>query len=93
MPYFNFIYFNPDYRNTASSLSAIINGLSTILMFVFKDPFLSVMTDDAVLGRTSESLFMRYIVSMVFARVLGTVIAQLMLMPAARVIALAAGII
>jgi hypothetical protein len=86
-------YFNPEFRTTASSLSAIINGLSTILMFVFIDPFLSVMTDDVVLGKTSESLFRRYILYMVFARALGTVLAQFMLIPAARVIAMIAGMI
>jgi hypothetical protein len=84
-------YFNPEYRTTASSLSAIINGLSTILMFVFIDPFLSVMTDDVVLGKTSESLFRKYIVYMVFARVIGTLIAQVVLVPAARLIAYVAG--
>ena len=86
-------YFNPDFRTTASSLSAIINGFATILMFVFIDPFLSVMTDEVVLGKTSESLFRKYIVYMVFARVIGTVIAQIILVPAARLIALVAGLI
>jgi hypothetical protein len=86
-------YFNPEYRTTASSLSAIINGLSTILMFVFIDPFLSVMTDDVVLGKTNESRFRRYIVYMVFARVLGTLIAQVILIPAASLIAVIAGTI
>jgi len=86
-------YFNPEFRTTASSLSAIINGFATILMFVFIDPFLSVMTDDVVLGKTSESLFRKYIVYMVFARVIGTLIAQIILIPAARLIAFTAGII
>jgi hypothetical protein len=86
-------YFNPEFRTTASSLSAIINGFATILMFVFIDPFLSVMTDEVVLGKTRESLFRKYIVYMVFARVIGTVIAQLILVPAARIIAKIAGLI
>jgi hypothetical protein len=86
-------YFNPEFRTTASSLSAIINGFATILMFVFIDPFLSVMTDDVVLGKTRESLFRKYIVYMVFARVIGTVIAQIILIPAARIIAATAGFI
>jgi hypothetical protein len=86
-------YFNPEFRTTASSLSAIINGFATILMFVFIDPFLSVMTDDVVLGKTKESLFRKYIVYMVFARVIGTIIAQIILIPAARLIAYVAGII
>jgi hypothetical protein len=86
-------YFNPEFRTTASSLSAIINGFATILMFVFIDPFLSVMTDDVVLGKTNESLFRKYIVYMVFARVIGTLLAQLILIPAARLIAFTAGLI
>jgi hypothetical protein len=86
-------YFNPEFRTTASSLSAIINGVATILMFVFIDPFLSVMTDDVVLGKTKESLFRKYIVYMVFARVIGTLIAQVMLIPAARLISITAGVI
>jgi hypothetical protein len=86
-------YFNPEFRTTASSLSAIINGFATILMFVFIDPFLSVMTDDVVLGKTKESLFRKYIVYMVFARVIGTVLAQLMLIPAAKLISIIARLI
>jgi hypothetical protein len=85
-------YFNPEFRTTASSLSAIINGVA-ILMFVFIDPFLSVMTDDVVLGKTKESLFRKYIVYMVIARVIGTFIAQLILIPAARLISITAGLI
>ncbi len=84
-------YFNPEFRTTASSLSAIINGFATILMFVFIDPFLSVMTDDVVLGKTKESLFRKYIVYMVFARVIGTILAQVILIPAARLISMIAG--
>lgn len=86
-------YFNPEFRTTASSLSAIINGFATILMFVFIDPFLSVMTDEVVLGKTREGLFRKYIVYMVFARVIGTVLAQFMLIPAARIISIIAKLI
>jgi hypothetical protein len=86
-------YFTPEYRSTASNLSAIINGLATILMFVFIDPFLSVMTDEVVLGKTSESLFRKYIVYMVIARVAGTLIAQVIFLPAAKLISMVAGMI
>jgi len=84
-------YLNPEFRTTASSLSAIINGVATILMFVFIDPFLSVVTDDVVLGKTKESTFRRYIVYMVFARVFGTLLAQILFIPSARIIAFVAG--
>jgi hypothetical protein len=60
-------------------------------MFIFIDPFLSIMTDDVVLGKTSESLFRKYIVYMVFARVLGTIIAQFIFIPSAHLIAWIAG--
>jgi hypothetical protein len=80
-------YLNPEFRSTASNLSAIINGVATILMFIFIDPFLSVMTDDVVLGKTKESLFRKYIVYMVLARLLGTVLAQFIFIPSAQIIA------
>jgi hypothetical protein len=86
-------YLIPEIRLTASNLSAIINGFATILMFVFIDPFLSVMTDEVVLGKTSESLFRKYIVYMVIARVIGTLLAQIILVPAARLISITADLI
>lgn len=86
-------YINPEFRTTASSLSAVINGASTILMFIFIDPFLSIMTDDVVLEKTKESVFRKYIVYMVFARILGTIIAQFIFLPSAKLIALVAGMI
>src|SRR6267378_6404934 len=38
-------YLNPALRVTSSTLSAVVNGMATILMFVFIDPQMSVMTD------------------------------------------------
>jgi len=84
-------YLNPHFRTTASSLSAVINGVSTILMFIFIDPFLSIMTDDVVLGKTKESVFRKYIVYMVFARIIGTIIAQFIFIPSSEFIAWVAG--
>jgi magnesium-transporting ATPase (P-type) len=62
-------------------------------MFVFIDPFLSVITDEVVLGKTNESLFRKYIVYMVIARVAGTLIAQIIFVPAAKLISTVAGLI
>ena len=55
-------YLNPEYRTTASNLSAFINGFATILMFAFIDPHLSEVPDDVTLGKCSEVKFRRYIV-------------------------------
>jgi len=86
-------YLNPELRTTSSTLSSVINGFATILMFVFIDPFLSVMTDEVVLGKCQESLFRKYIVYMVIARVTGTILAQIIFIPSAKLIAYLSGIL
>lgn len=80
----------PELRVTCSNLSSIINGVATILMCVVIDPQLSVMTDDVMDGRVSESLFRRAITLLVGARVAGTLAAQFLLVPSAFAIAHAA---
>jgi hypothetical protein len=77
---------NPALRVTSSNLSAIVNGVATILLFVVIDPQLSVMTDDVVEGRVSESVFRRTIVWLVASRFAGTLLAQVLLVPAANII-------
>lgn len=78
---------NPELRVTASTLSSIVNGVATILMFVFIDPHMSMMTDDVVEGRVSEPSFRQAVVWLVGSRVAGTLLAQLLLIPAATFIA------
>lgn len=82
---------NPAFRVTASTLSSVINGFATIVLFVFIDPHLSVMTDDVVEGRTSEASFRRAVIWLAGARVAGTFVAQAIFVPAAIVIAAIAG--
>jgi hypothetical protein len=55
-------------------------------MFVVIDPQLSVMTDDVVQGRVTESTFRRTIVWLVGSRFAGTLLARLLLVPAASLI-------
>jgi hypothetical protein len=80
-------YLNPEYRVTASQLSSVINGFATILLFAFIDPHLSVITDDAVDGRVSEAAFRRVIVWISMSRLAGTILAQLLFLPAAQAVA------
>ena len=79
-------YLHPQFRVTASMLSSLINGVATILMFVLIDPQLSVMTDDVVDGKLSEPCFRRAIVWLVGSRCAGTLLAQVLLVPAAALI-------
>jgi Alternate to MurJ len=86
-------YLNPELRVTSSSLSAVVNGAATILMFVFIDPQMSVMTDDVIEGKTSEPHFRRAVIWLVGGRLVGTVLAQVLLVPAAILIVSVAKIV
>jgi len=55
-------------------------------MFVFIDPQMSVMTDDVIEGETSGAHFRRAVVWLVGSRLAGTLLAQLILIPAAMLI-------
>lgn len=79
-------YLKPELRVTCSNLSSVINGVATILMFVFIDPQVSVMTDDVIEGRISDGRFRRVITSLLGARLAGTVLAQMLLFPSAALI-------
>jgi Alternate to MurJ len=79
-------YLKPELRVTCSNLSSVINGVATILMFVFIDPQVSVMTDDVIEGRISDGRFRRAITSLLGARLAGTVLAQILLLPSAALI-------
>ncbi|MBJ7311007.1 lipid II flippase Amj family protein [Rugamonas sp. CCM 8940] len=71
---------------TSSTLSSIINGGATVMMAVFIDPHMSGMTDDVIEGRVSESQFRKAVVWLVGSRLAGTLLAQLLLVPAALLI-------
>lgn len=80
-------YLVPEYRVTASQLSALINGFATILLFLVIDPQLSVLTDDVIEGDLSEASYRRAIVWISGSRLAGTLLAQLLFVPAAIAIA------
>jgi hypothetical protein len=80
-------FLNPQYRVTASQLSAVVNGFATILLFALIDPQLSVMTDDVVEGRIDEARFRRTIVWISISRLIGTLLAQALFVPAAGAVA------
>ncbi|OLL27307.1 hypothetical protein BTH42_33495 [Burkholderia sp. SRS-W-2-2016] len=79
-------FLKPELRVTCANLSSVINGFATIVLTVIIDPQISVMTDDVIEGRVTESRFRRAITTLIGARVVGTILAQAMLIPAALVI-------
>ena len=86
-------YLDPSLRATSSNLSAVVNGIATILMFVVVDPYLSAMTDDVAEGKVSEAFFRQCVVLLVVTRLIGTLLAQLLLVPGAHLIVAAARMI
>ncbi|PQV54680.1 lipid II flippase Amj family protein [Paraburkholderia sp. BL21I4N1] len=83
----------PELRVTCANLSSVINGFATIVLTVIIDPQISVMTDDVMEGRVTENRFRRAITTLIGARVVGTLLAQLMLVPAAFLIVRVAEVI
>jgi len=79
-------YLAPELRATASNLSAVVNGVATILLFLVIDPHLSVLTDEVVEGAAPEGALRQAVVWMVGSRMAGTLLAQLLLVPAAALI-------
>ncbi|HKR02448.1 MAG TPA: lipid II flippase Amj family protein [Pyrinomonadaceae bacterium] len=77
-------YLNPQLRLTANSMSPVINGFSTVLLFAFIDPYLAVLTDDVVMGKTSEAYFRKCVRLFVLSRLAGTALAQLIFVPSAK---------
>jgi hypothetical protein len=84
-------YLVPEFRVTASQMTAIVNGFATILLFALIDPQISALTDDVVDGSVSEATFRRAMIRVSLSRLAGTLLAQALLVPAAVVIAWAAG--
>ena len=76
----------PDLRATCITLSSIINGIATILMSIFIDPQLSIMTDDVIDGKCTEEDFRACAIAMVGSKTLGTFASLLLIIPSSYLI-------
>lgn len=77
----------PERGATAMMSSGLINGVATILLSLLIDPKISVLADDVVNNRGSYSKLKGISIMMVSSRLLGTLFAQLLLIPGANYIA------
>ncbi|MFB9275051.1 lipid II flippase Amj family protein [Cohnella cellulosilytica] len=73
----------PQFSTTASQASGIINGMATILLTVFIDPQLGLITDKALTDPQRREQLGKIYVLMMTTRFFGTMLAQLVLVPAA----------
>lgn len=80
-------YLVPELRLTAGNLSALVNFIGTILMFALVDPHFSYTSDKVVSGEVSHAYFRAVVIGMTGSRLLGCLLAQVILVPGAQVIA------
>ncbi len=76
----------PPYRLTAAQLSGVLNGFSTVVLTFFIDPYASLVTDHVMAGKRRPVELSALIACLVTGKILGTVLAQLMLLPCARLV-------
>lgn len=76
-----------DYTQAALMSSGIINGIATILLALFVDPKASVLADRVVKDPSKYIYLKSYSLTMVSSKLVGTVAAQLIFIPAAYYVA------
>ncbi|WP_409299062.1 lipid II flippase Amj family protein [Peribacillus sp. SCS-26] len=75
-----------DYAQAALMSSGIINGIATILLTLFIDPKASVLAD--VMKKQTQYIYLKsYSLTMISSKFVGTIVAQLLFIPAAYYVA------
>lgn len=77
----------PDHRVAVASSSGIINGVATILLTLYIDPKAAIITDEAIRGKREYSDVKALVVVLIGTKLLGTLLAQVLIVPAAMFIA------
>jgi len=83
----------PDYRTTAASLSAVVNGIATVLAATVVDPTAAAITDQALRGERCEEDVKQVAFYLTVTRLAGTLLAQLFFVPAAHLVKMAASLL
>lgn len=76
-----------DYAQAALMSSGIINGIATILLTLFIDPKASVLADRVMKNQCDYIFLKSYSLTMISSKFLGTIVAQLLFIPAAYYVA------
>lgn len=73
----------PDHKMTLGMSTGLINGFATILLTIFVDPQVALLTDKVLQGKTEPEAIKKIYVWLMISRFLGTLLAQLLFIPAA----------
>ncbi|NLX90295.1 MAG: DUF2837 family protein [Firmicutes bacterium] len=79
----------PDYRLTASQMSGVLNGFSTVLLTFFIDPYASLITDQVMAGKRKPWELNAMVTCLVTGKILGTLLGQLIFLPCSQFVILA----
>jgi hypothetical protein len=76
-------YLSPEYGMAASQSSGLINGLATVILALLIDPQMGMLTDKALAYPRERERLGKIFALMIVTRLIGTVVAQVLLVPAA----------
>ncbi|KJR98212.1 MAG: hypothetical protein VR68_11405 [Peptococcaceae bacterium BRH_c4a] len=76
----------PDFRASATMLASVVNGVAQILFATLIDPVAARITDQALEGRREQSDVRRMALYLAVTRLSGTLLAQVLFIPAAYLI-------
>jgi hypothetical protein len=76
----------PDLRATLMSMSGVSNSISVILHVILLGPGVAIIHDEVRNNTYSESYHRRFFVFMITARLIGTLLSQLLILPIATIL-------
>ncbi len=83
----------PELRATAATLSGLVNGIATFLLFMLVDPTAALITDQCINGKRPERDIKVMNFYLIWTKIIGTLIAQLLFIPMAKYVGWAAHIV
>jgi hypothetical protein len=85
--YYSATMVSPEYRLQASASSGMINGVASILLSLFIDPRSAIITDQALKGDRPYGDVKAMVVMLIGTKLIGTLLGQALIGPAAHIIA------
>jgi hypothetical protein len=76
----------PELARTATTLSGVVNGIGTLLLVILIDPVSALITDQALRGTRPGAEVSHVVIWQIVGRFTGTLIAQLVFLPAALLV-------
>jgi hypothetical protein len=83
----------PEHASAVMMSSGLINGIATILMVIFVDPKVALITDQVLHGQKNPNAINKMVGILTFSKLLGTLLAQALFIPAAYWITVVTGLL